>query len=55
MRMNDELENLTANKASRDVIEAVATRTGMRSLWSDGIDKVLSGNTSAEELARVVV
>jgi type IV pilus assembly protein PilB len=55
MRMNDELESLTAGKATRDELEAVALRTGMRSLWDDGMDKVLAGHTSLEELARVVV
>ena len=29
--------------------------TGMRSLWDDGMDKVVAGLTSVEELARVVV
>jgi type IV pilus assembly protein PilB len=55
MPMNDELEELTANKAGRDVLEEAALRTGMRLLWDDGIDKVLAGLTSLEELARVVV
>src|SRR5215210_4649575 len=53
--MNDELEHLTALKASRDEIETAAARAGMRSLWDDGLDKVLAGLTSVEELARVVV
>ena len=30
-------------------------RNGMRSIWDDGMDKVLAGLTSVEELARVVV
>jgi type IV pilus assembly protein PilB len=55
MVMNDELENLTAKKATRDELEAAALRGGMRSLWDDGMDKVLAGLTSVEELARVVV
>jgi type IV pilus assembly protein PilB len=55
LRMNEELEHLTAHKASRDRIEAAARENGMRSLWDDGLDKVLGGLTSVEELARVVV
>ncbi len=55
MRMNDELESLTSRKATRDELEAAALRHGMRSLWDDGMDKVLAGLTSVEELARVVV
>jgi type II secretory ATPase GspE/PulE/Tfp pilus assembly ATPase PilB-like protein len=53
--MNDEVEHLTATKASRDEIEAAAMRGGMRSLWDDGLDKVMAGLTSIEELARVTV
>jgi type IV pilus assembly protein PilB len=55
MRMNDELEALASKRAPRDELEAAALRGGMRSLWDDGIDKVLAGFTSLEELARVVV
>jgi type IV pilus assembly protein PilB len=55
MRMNEELEHLTAHKASRDQIAEAARESGMRSLWDDGLDKVLAGLTSVEELARVVV
>jgi type IV pilus assembly protein PilB len=55
MRMNDELEMLASKKATRDVLEEAALRAGMRSLWDDGVDKVLAGLTSVEELARVVV
>ena len=41
--MNDELEQLTAKGATRDEIEEAAIRTGMRSLWDDGLDKVMPG------------
>jgi type II secretory ATPase GspE/PulE/Tfp pilus assembly ATPase PilB-like protein len=52
--MNDELEQLTARGATRDEIEEAAMRTGMRSIWDDGIDKVMEGLTTVDELARVV-
>ncbi len=52
--MNDELEMLAASGASRDELERVAAKNGMRSLWDDGIAKVSAGLTSIEELARVV-
>jgi type IV pilus assembly protein PilB len=55
LQMNEELEQLTSNKATRDEIEAAALRSGMRTMWDDGVDKVLAGLTSVEELARVVV
>ena len=54
LKMDDELESLTASKASRDALEEAAFRSGMRTLWNDGLDKVLAGLTSVEELARVV-
>jgi type IV pilus assembly protein PilB len=52
--MNDELETLTAQNASRDEIDRAAAGAGMRSLWDDGIAKAAAGLTSLEELARVV-
>ena len=54
MQMNDELEGLAARNAPREEIERVASATGMRSLWDDGIAKAAAGLTSIEELARVV-
>src|SRR5262245_59288447 len=52
--MNDELEQLTAKGATRDELEAAAMRNGMRSIWEDGLEKVMDGLTTVEELARVV-
>jgi type IV pilus assembly protein PilB len=52
--MNDELEQLTAKGATRDELEAAAMRNGMRSIWDDGLDKVMAGLTTVEELARVI-
>jgi type II secretory ATPase GspE/PulE/Tfp pilus assembly ATPase PilB-like protein len=40
--------------ASRDDIARAASANGMRSLWDDGLEKVASGLTSIEELARVL-
>jgi type IV pilus assembly protein PilB len=54
LRMNDELESLAAKKASREELERAATAYGMRTLWDDGLEKVATGLTSLEELARVV-
>jgi type IV pilus assembly protein PilB len=52
--MSDELEALAARKASREELERAASANGMRSLWDDGVEKVMAGLTSLEELARVV-
>jgi type IV pilus assembly protein PilB len=53
MMMNEELETLAAQKASREDIERSAMNAGMRTLWDDGLGKVAAGLTSVEELARV--
>jgi type IV pilus assembly protein PilB len=47
------IEALAAKRASRDELAGVAAREGMRSLWDDGVDKVVAGLTSLEELGRV--
>ena len=54
LRMSEEIAALAVQHASRDEVERAATRNGMRSLWDDGMEKVTSGLTSMEELARVL-
>jgi len=51
--MNEQLEQLAAEKASREEIERAAVEGGMRTMWEDGIGKVAAGITSVEELVRV--
>ena len=53
--MTEELESLAVGKASRDDLERAALRSGMRTLWDDGLAKVASGLTSIEELTRIVL
>jgi type IV pilus assembly protein PilB len=55
MVMTEELERLAAGRAGRDLIEQAARDGGMRSLWEDGVEKVLQGVTTIEELGRVLV
>jgi type IV pilus assembly protein PilB len=54
LRMSEEVAALAVQHASRDEIERAAAAAGMRSLWDDGLEKVASGLTSLEELARVL-
>jgi type IV pilus assembly protein PilB len=54
LRMTEELEALAARRASREELERAARENGMRTLWEDGLEKVMAGLTSLEELARVV-
>jgi type IV pilus assembly protein PilB len=55
MVMSEQLESLSAQRASREEIERAAISEGMRTLWDDGLAKVAAGLTSIEELARVTV
>ena len=53
LRMNEELSTLAARKASHEELERAAMDGGMGGMWADGIEKVVGGLTSLEELARV--
>ncbi|MEZ0233455.1 MAG: GspE/PulE family protein [Actinomycetota bacterium] len=54
MPMTEEIERLTVERASSDVIKTTAIQQGMISLRDDGLEKVRMGVTSIEEVARVV-
>ena len=53
LRMDEELSTLAARKASHEELERAAIEGGMSGMWADGIEKVVGGLTSLEELARV--
>ena len=53
LEVTPRIEQLAAEKASRDVVAEAATGEGMLSMWEDGIGKVAAGITTGEELARV--
>jgi type IV pilus assembly protein PilB len=55
MLVSEEIERLAVEKASATVIEALAREQGMKTLRDDGLDKVLAGVTSLDEILRVVV
>ena len=52
--MAGEIAALAVQHASRDDIAKAAAENGMRSMWDDGLEKVASGLTSIEELARIL-
>jgi type IV pilus assembly protein PilB len=54
MPITEEIERLTIERASSETIKAVAVQQGMITLRDDGLEKVRMGNTSIEEVARVV-
>jgi len=53
MPVDKDLRKLIHAKASGDEIRSAAQKAGMKGLWEDGLDKVMSGVTSLEELKRV--
>ena len=55
MIVSEAVRRLTVERKSADEIGRVAAAEGMKSLREDGIDKVLLGMTSVEEIARVIV
>jgi type IV pilus assembly protein PilB len=55
MTMSETLERLTVENASADEIMRTAIEEGMLTLRDDGFAKVLLGQTSIEEILRVVV
>ena len=54
MPISEEIERLAVERASAVAIEHVAREQGMVSLRDDGIQKVLQGVTTMEEILRVV-
>ncbi len=53
LEVTPRIEQLAAERASRDVVAEAARDEGMASMWEDGIEKVAAGITTGEELARV--
>ncbi len=54
MRMDSDLDELVVRRASLREIRTAARSKGFRSLAEDGMRRVLDGDTSLDELARVV-
>ncbi len=55
MPVTAEIERLAAERSSADEVQQVASAQGMISLRNDGMLKVLNGDTSLEEVLRVVL
>ncbi len=53
LTMNPEIERRIGAGATADRIAEAARHAGMRSLWESGLDHVLNGETTLEELLRV--
>ena len=53
MENSDEIRELVLQNAGSDVIRRVAREQGMRTLREDGWKKVLRGDTTMVEVARI--
>jgi len=53
MLLSPKIRELTFNQAASNVIRRAAVSEGMRTLYRDGIQKVLRGSTTLEEVFRV--
>jgi len=51
---NSEIERLISSAATADMVAEAARASGMRTLWESGVEHVRSGETSLDELLRVV-
>lgn len=52
--VDEEIRGLILNKSSAEELKAAAVRQGMCTLWNDGCEKIVAGQTSPEEIIRVV-
>jgi type IV pilus assembly protein PilB len=50
LKMNDRIRELVVTRPPTSAIRALAQEYGMKSLWRDGIDKVLDGITTIDEV-----
>ena len=55
MIMNNRLRELAFNKSTSDAIRTQAVNDGMRTLFQDGLRKVLDGWTSIDEILHVAI
>ena len=53
--MTEALERLIVERKSADELARVAVAEGMVSLRQDGLERVLQGVTTVEEISRVIV
>jgi type II secretory ATPase GspE/PulE/Tfp pilus assembly ATPase PilB-like protein len=53
MVMTDNIKSLVMDKANAEEIQEKAIKDGMASMFDDGVEKVLTGQTTINELMRV--
>lgn len=55
LEMNEEIKELVVANATADKITAMAKKCGMQTIIEDGIEKIVSGATTIEEVLRVTM
>jgi general secretion pathway protein E len=50
LKMNDRIRELVVTRPPTSAIRALAREFGMKTLWEDGIAKVVAGTTTIEEV-----
>ncbi len=53
LTVNDNIRQMIVDRERSNVIQQEAMKSGMRTLWQDGLKKVEEGVTSLSELERV--
>ncbi len=53
--IDDDIRQMVLNKETTQRIEEIGWKKGMRTLWQNGVQKVLNGITSPEEIFREIV
>lgn len=54
LQTNDELQRLIISNPSRDELTAYLDKTGIKTLFDDGLERVLDDATTIEEISRVI-
>ena len=54
LTMNEELDDLVANRSTRRELKQAAIASGFKDMAEDGVRRVLAGDTTIEEVSRVV-
>jgi type II secretory ATPase GspE/PulE/Tfp pilus assembly ATPase PilB-like protein len=53
--VDSDLRRAIMQKSDSDTLRQIAVKAGMKTLWEDGIDKMLRGLTTADEISRVLL
>lgn len=54
LQTDDDLQKLIMSNPSRDELSAYINKAGVKTLFDDGLDRVLDGVTTIEEISRVI-